>query len=53
MSDKLTLSAALSVLLMSGFVLFSPATARVPLGPQAVTMELPAPSISLALPGLR
>ena len=53
MSDKLALSAALSVFLMSAFVLFSPATARVPLGPQPVAVDLPAPSVSLSLPGLR
>ena len=53
MSEKLAVSAALSVLLMAGFVLFSPASARVPLGPQAGQVDLPAPSVATALPGPR
>ncbi|HMP56223.1 MAG TPA: hypothetical protein PKD92_06605 [Novosphingobium sp.] len=53
MSDRLALSAALSVLMMSAFVLFSPASARDDLGPRVLTVDLPAPSISAALPGLR
>ena len=56
MSDQLAISATLSVLLLSAFVLLSPATARVPLGPQAISAgaALPAlPSASALLPTIR
>lgn len=39
MSNKLALSTALSVLMMSGYVLFGPDAAQAPLGPQ---MTVPA-----------
>jgi hypothetical protein len=52
MSDKLALSAALSVLMMSAFVLFTPASARDELGPRGLTVELPAPAISVSLSGI-
>lgn len=53
MSDRLALSAALSVLMMSAFVLFTPASARDELGPRGLSVELPAPALSVALPAIR
>ena len=53
MSDRLALSAALSVLMMSAFVLFTPASARSDLGPRGLTVNLPAPELSVSLPALR
>ena len=53
MSDRLALSAALSVLMMSAFVLFSPASARDDLGPRGLAVELPTPEISVSLPAIR
>ncbi len=40
MSIRLSLSAALSVLMMAGYVLFGAEAARVPLGPQAQSGEV-------------
>ena len=56
MSEKLAISATLSVLLMSAFALLAPETARVPLGPQAISasVALPAlPAASALLPAIR
>ena len=56
MSNQLAISATFSVLLMSAFALLSPQTARVPLGPQAISaaVELPAlPAASALLPAIR
>lgn len=57
MSDRLALSAALSVLMMSAFVLLTPASARDDLGPRGLSVDLPAPGFSpgfsVTLPAVR
>jgi hypothetical protein len=58
MSIRLSVSAALSVLMMSGYVLFGAEAARVPLGPQALAgpAQISAPALPDAgslLPTLR
>lgn len=51
MSDKLAISAALSVLMMSAYVLFGADVPRVPLGPSSGAGAVVA-SIEAALPSL-
>lgn len=58
MSEKLTISATLSVLVMSAFVLFAPESAQVPLGPRGLVPQVglaaPAlPDVGSLIPGLR
>ncbi|MET0587288.1 MAG: hypothetical protein ABWZ75_02100 [Novosphingobium sp.] len=40
MSDKLAISAALSVLMMAGFVLFGTEAAHAPIGPGSLTTQV-------------
>lgn len=58
MSEKLAISSALSVLMMSAFVLFGPVSASEPMDlrpPMAAlpSIELPAAAFSALLPALR
>lgn len=58
MSEKLTISATLSVLAMSAFVLFSPESAQVPLGPRDLVskVDVAAPAlldVGALIPSLR
>lgn len=58
MSDRLAISAAFSVLMMAGYVLFGADTAHMPIGPGSlgapVSVSAPAlPSASQFLPSVR
>lgn len=58
MSDRLAISAAFSVLMMAGYVLFGADAARMPIGPGSlsapVSVSAPAlPSASRILPSFR
>jgi len=50
MSNKLALSATISVLMMTAFVLFGPQTRHAELGPRASIPQLAVPSVSGLLP---